>query len=294
MAEWRRLAAELPDLPLSWCGGLLWDLPPAELEGYAREHAAWGYGIRRIDRDTARRIEPSLADPPDFALHVAEEGAVEPAAAARPLVGGAVRRGALFLSATSVTGLVERLGACVGVETSADVLEADEIVVAAGADTPRLAANIGVNVALTPPPGLIVHSHPHSRLLNGIVMSPRLHMRQTPEGRVIAGSDFAGGDPGPDAAATARELFAKTKAMLKGAERLMLDFHTVGYRPTPADGFPILGRPKALRGVYVAVTHSGITLAPGGGSFRGRGNSRGPPQSAPRALRRRPVFGVAE
>jgi glycine/D-amino acid oxidase-like deaminating enzyme len=92
-------------------------------------------------------------------------------------------------------------------------------------------------------------------------------MRQASDTRIIAGSDFSGGDPGPDPEETARQLFAETKAMLKGAERLALDFHTVGYRPTPADGFPIVGRPKGTSGLYVAVTHSGITLAPAIGLF---------------------------
>src|SRR5882672_5238210 len=35
MAEWRRLAAEVPKIPLAWSGGLVWDLPAAELEAYA-------------------------------------------------------------------------------------------------------------------------------------------------------------------------------------------------------------------------------------------------------------------
>ena len=55
--------------------------------------------------------------------------------------------------------------------------------------------------------------------------------------------------------------------MLKGAEDMVLDFHTVGYRPTPTDGFPIVGRPKGTSGLYVAVTHSGVTLAPAVGLF---------------------------
>src|SRR4051812_6527752 len=44
MAEWKRLARAVPKIPLVWSGGLLWDLPPAELEACARKYAAWGYG----------------------------------------------------------------------------------------------------------------------------------------------------------------------------------------------------------------------------------------------------------
>ncbi|TIX18206.1 MAG: FAD-binding oxidoreductase, partial [Mesorhizobium sp.] len=60
MAEWTRLAKDLPGLPLAWCGGLCWDMPADELEAYAAEHSSWGYGIERVGRDRVARIEPNL------------------------------------------------------------------------------------------------------------------------------------------------------------------------------------------------------------------------------------------
>jgi len=33
------------------------------------------------------------------------------------------------------------------------------------------------------------------------------------------------------------------------------------------DGFPAIGRPKGPHGIYIAVMHSGITLAPAVGRF---------------------------
>jgi glycine/D-amino acid oxidase-like deaminating enzyme len=65
-------------------------------------------------------------------------------------------------------------------------------------------------------------------------------------------------------------LFEVTKAALRGADGLEFDFHTVGYRPTPADGFPIIGRAEGVSGLYIAVMHSGITLAPAVGLFATR------------------------
>lgn len=267
MAEWRRLHAEVPALPLSWCGGLCWDLERAALEAYAREHGGWGYGVRRVDRAAAARIEPALADPPEFALHVAEEGAVEPAPAAVALLDDAVARGARLVPRCEVRGLVESKGRIAGVATGDGPIAADEVVLAAGAATPALAATAGVAVALATPPGLLVHSRPHARLLNGLVMMPELHMRQTIDGRIVSAADFGGMDPGADAAATVRAVFAATRAKLKGAARLVLDFHTIGLRPTPADEFPIAGRAPGRPGLYVAVMHSGVTLAPAIGLF---------------------------
>ncbi|OBQ67715.1 NAD(P)/FAD-dependent oxidoreductase [Mesorhizobium erdmanii] len=269
MAEWKRLSNELPGLPLAWCGGLRWDMSASDMEAYIAEHSSWGYGIEHIDRAHAARIEPNLAELPNFALYVAEEGVAEPVAATKALLADAERHGARIVAST-VTALVKTGDRISGVDTSHGLMSADEVVIAAGVGSPDLAANVGVTLPIETPPGLIVHSRPYRKLLNGLVLAERLHMRQTAEGRIIAGSDFGGADPGMDAGATARELFAFLKASLRGSDELELDFHTLGYRPTPIDGFPIIGRAEGLDGLYVAVMHSGITLAPAVGLFAAR------------------------
>ncbi|HLA01763.1 MAG TPA: FAD-binding oxidoreductase, partial [Aestuariivirga sp.] len=48
MLEWQRIDRDVPGLDVSWCGGLIWDLPPDQLEAFAVEHISWGYGIRRV------------------------------------------------------------------------------------------------------------------------------------------------------------------------------------------------------------------------------------------------------
>jgi glycine/D-amino acid oxidase-like deaminating enzyme len=37
---------------------------------------------------------------------------------------------------------------------------------------------------------------------------------------------------------------------------------SVGYRPMPLDGYPVIGFSQAVPNVYLAVMHSGVTLAP--------------------------------
>lgn len=260
MAEWKRLAAQLPGLPLSWCGGICWDLPEAELLAYQKKHASWGYDIRPIGKTDIAAREPFLTQIPDFALDAAEEGAVEPVAAARLMLADAEARGAKFVTA-AVRGLLRSGERITGVVTSEGIFEADHVVLAAGAGSVPIAASAGVTLPLEAPAGLIVHSRPFEKRLNGLVIAMELHMRQTAEGRIIAGSDFGGSDPGEDHRVTAAALFAKVKANLADSDRLSMDFFTVGYRPTPKDGFPIIGN-GGVDGLYIAVMHSGVTLAP--------------------------------
>ena len=267
MAEWRRLAGDVPDLQPAWIGGLCWDLPREALDAYAREHGRWGYRIRKVDGAEAARIEPNLLRVPDFALHVPEEGAIEPRMAAVTLIEHARSQGLELLEGVSAIGLAEDAGRLIGVKTADGLMSADMVVLAAGAETPALARSVGVTVPVDAPPGLIVHSKPAAKMLNGLVLAAELHLRQTAEGRIIAGSDFAGTDPGTEPERAARELFDKVRAFLRNGAALEMDFHTVGYRPTPRDGFPILGEATDLEGLYLAVTHSGITLAPAIGRF---------------------------
>jgi glycine/D-amino acid oxidase-like deaminating enzyme len=154
------------------------------------------------------------------------------------------------------------------VMTAEGPLHAEEVVVAAGAGVTALLQSIDVKLRLTSPPGLLSHSKPAPKLLHGLVMTPGLHVRQTAEGRLVAGTDFEGAEADGKAEDLALDLHAKVRALVKGAENIELDFHTVGYRPTPADGFPAIGRVR--EGAYVAVTHSGVTLAPAIGLFAAR------------------------
>ncbi len=267
MLEWRRVDREVPGLAVDWCGGLLWDLSPDKLEAYAVEHSGWGYGIRRVDRAGALRIEPNLKHPPDFALHVAEEGKVEPVATTLAFLAAAEALGATVLRDTPVKWLHEKNGHIAGVAIDDGVLHADEVVIAAGAGAGPLLDGIGISVALTAPAGLLVHSKPVAEVLRGLVMAPELHVRQTSEGRLVAGSDFSGSVDLDNVGEAAAELYAKVQDMVAGSEKLEMEFHTLGYRPTPADGFPVIGRPRNMQGLYLTVMHSGVTLAPAVGLF---------------------------
>ena len=268
MAEWKRLAAECPGIPLRWVGGLLWDLPRDQLEAYADEHGSWGYGIRRVDRAGAARIEPNLADPPDFALHVAEEGAVEPDAAARALVADAVRLGARLLGGTEVEGLIVEGGVLRGVADCGQRVRAQ--------------------TRWCSPPAPPRHGLPQlpaskfrskrRRACSSIHALRRSCSTAScwPISCICARPWMAASLPEPISAAPIRARTRQKQRVLSSPKcrrcssagrRLELERHSVGYRPTPADGFPIIGRADGVGGLYLAVMHSGITLAPAVGLF---------------------------
>lgn len=176
-----------------------------------------------------------------------------------------------MIPSTIVTGLLKEEeeagggGKIKGVKlATGEAIEADHVVLAAGVGSVELAASVGVTVPVTGPAGLLIHTKPVAeRLLHSVIYATALHMRQTPDGRILSGTDFAGGAPGPDPAATANELLGRLKASFKpsaAVDAIELDYFTVGYRPKPKDGLPILGA-TGVEGLSIAVMHSGVTNA---------------------------------
>ncbi|MBL8908255.1 MAG: FAD-binding oxidoreductase [Rhizobiales bacterium] len=267
MAEWRGLAAEIPDLQVSWCGGLLWDVTGDARDDFLRDHAHWGYGLRVVDRTEIEALEPGLAAPPAEAIHVAEEGVVEPLDAALALLTAARGLGAELFTPVRVKWLDVEAGKVRGVLLDDGHIQADEVVVAAGAGAPALLASADFDLPLELPPGLLVHSEPAPPLIRGLVMAPELHLRQTREGVLVAGSDFGGSDPGAEPRKTAEELFRKVQGFVKGGKDLVFGGFSVGYRPTPRDGLPVIGKVPSAERLYAAVMHSGITNAAAVGLF---------------------------
>jgi glycine/D-amino acid oxidase-like deaminating enzyme len=266
MQEYRRLEDELDGaLGVAWQGCLMWDLEDAALDDFARQHAAWGYDVRLVGRAEIAALEPGLIDPPAQAAYAAGDGTIDPVAATKALLAAAEQLGAAIRLDAEVTDLATTAQG-MQVVTGAGVLEADCCVLAAGIGTIGLCGRLGVNLPMRPTPGLLVHSRPAPSLLRHIVEAPGLHMKQE-RSRIVAGVDYGGGPVPNDRDAEGLRLLRLVRRHLRGADDLAMERVTVGLRPMPADGMPVVGFAPDARGVYLATMHSGITLAPAIGRF---------------------------
>jgi glycine/D-amino acid oxidase-like deaminating enzyme len=270
LRQWRALASVNSKLAARWCGSLLWDYPTEELRAYAAARQAENHQADLVSGDDVKRMEPQLAEVPELAVHVLGEGDIDPVVATQGFVEAASSFGVRLETGISVKKLHEK-GGHVSLELSTgEVLSADEIVLAAGGATSSLLGTIGVKLAMDLPPGLLIRARAKPNSLRGLVMAPGIHARQQADGLIIAGSDFTGSEPGADPQSTAAATFKRLQELLKPEAGLVMAGFGVGERPTPADGFPAIGRPKGTRNLYVMVMHSGLTLAPAAGSFAAR------------------------
>ena len=261
MEDWRRLDGIVPGLEVNWCGGLVWDLGEDELRAFVAERQTQGYDIRLVDGAEAAALEPALAKPPALAAHSPAEGAVEPLEATRSILDDAERSGATLAVGQPVDRLLTEGEEVLGVQLADGTrIGADQVVLAAGAATARLAGQVGADVPVDDPAGLLVSTEAVPPLLNGLVVGPGLELRQLRDGRLLGSGHYAGSDPGTDPDAVAADLLQAIRNGVKGGDSLRMHGYTIGYRPVPRDGLPIVG--PVAPGLHVAVTHSGITLAP--------------------------------
>ena len=274
MAIWRELDAAL-GLSIMWGGRLAWTDRSDEAE-QLRQRVELGSG----QADGARLLRPAeLGDvsprlqpgPVAAGFFAAGDGHLEPHRVTRRLLDCARQRGAAILFPCKVLWLALRNGRLHRLVTSRGSIEADLVVVAAGTATPSLLAPLGYELPLRPSPGLLVHSQPIAPVSGVVHTGPGgLELRQTADGCLV-GTD---GRTPPDGAAIpdlpnerAREvlgegMLATLSGRIKGAEAARFDRLTVGMRPMPHDGMPVVGALPGVEGVHLAVAHSGITLAP--------------------------------
>jgi glycine/D-amino acid oxidase-like deaminating enzyme len=243
----------------------------AGLEARVQRLTGWGYPARLVGAAEATALEPALRVPPDAAAaFFPGEGYLLTEPLIARLVTHAERHGAQVRTGGPgrVTGLEP--GAAPRVRTAAgEVLEADEVICCAGRWTPALAA-----VPLVPwqpegsaAPGLVVRVGPvTSPGPVRLVHTPELSLRPHHGGLLhLEAEDAAAAvdlhTPEAELRRWADELLGRARRTVRGLDDARVAELKVCVRPLPADGQSIVGRLPGAPGLYVAVTHSGVTLA---------------------------------
>jgi glycine/D-amino acid oxidase-like deaminating enzyme len=121
----------------------------------------------------------------------------------------------------------------------------------------------GVEVPVSAATGLMIRTRPVPPVVAPMILSRTVHFHQEADGRILAAEQFSGAGADMDALRSDPRAFAE--GVLDGLRALLprvdveLDEIILGTRPAPADGLPIIG--PAGEGLYLAVMHSGVTLA---------------------------------
>ncbi|KEQ22547.1 NAD(P)/FAD-dependent oxidoreductase [Paenibacillus tyrfis] len=250
--EYHELEKELPDLNINWHGALTWGVPTTMEESR----------IQKLNRQQIVALEPNLKEYPEEASFAYGEGAVDPTHTTKRLVKKAEEHGANLLFDTKVMQIKEEGTQVIGVCTSNGFIEADVIVLTTGAALPELCKPLGFDVPVAPSPSIMIRMKSKEKLIHTLISNSQFEARQLTDDTLIAAEDYMdeSEENGPDAIGT--RAFEILRRHLKGGETLELESIKVGMRPMPEDGYPIVGFHDRIKGLYLAVMHSAITLAP--------------------------------
>ena len=266
---WHRLEDEFEPgaFQSQWGGSVAWLPAGRESEELKRDianHRDWGYAVRLMDPSEFRRLLPNVS-PGEIALacHCEPEGAVDPTHAVSLLLEAARRFGADVRHPCRITGFDLAKDRIHAVRTSQGSIQTETVVLACGTGSPPLAQLAGVRVPLKDAPGILVHTAPQPSLIDRIVIAPEVHFRQDATGCVIIGGQLvAGAGTAATPLADPEQIFEHAARYLPKLDGAKIDRVTLGQRVMPLDEYPIVGFSAECPNLYIAATHSGVTLAP--------------------------------
>lgn len=263
-AEWLREEHQL-DIGFRRCGAMVVAFGGDDehaLDVHAKALA--GYPHEVLDGAAAREREPSLAAGVRAAIDLPEEAQLEPRLLLRALALAAEAAGAVFRSGAVVHEVLVESGRVRGVRVGGEILEADQVVVAAGSWTSLVPGLELAAAGIHPVRGQIVATQTRPPVFRRLIFGAGGYVVTRPDGRVLCGST--------------EERVGYRREVTLGGIRSIVDLATTlaprlaeaplqdqwsSFRPGTADGLPLVGG-AGPENLWLASGHfrNGILLAP--------------------------------
>jgi len=279
---WHRLQQAL-NLPIKWGGSLEWFAAAERQDRLSRdvqEQQAWGEPAKMLTQLEASALEPRVAFGGAGRVALSpRDGALDPVLISQRLVNAAKSHGARVIEHCEVLRIDETaedqrqkiLG------TSCGDIVVDRLVLATGADPSAIQTLAGFDLPQRSTPGVIVITQPMPPVLSHIVVAPGIHIHQRLDGRLVLGEQEGAPENTahklrltarptrfPNAATAsqhAQRLITLASEYVTGLPEVNAEEVIIGWRPLPLDGHPVIGPSPADPNAYVAVMHSGVSLA---------------------------------
>ena len=221
------------------------------------DHPDW----EMLDRNALGKLLPGVRLGPTVAgaSFGRRDGHANPLRLLSALQAGVVRKGGQLRGGVTVRSV--KLGSpeafTIELESS-ERIAAARVVIAAGLGSKALATQVGLNIPIRPQRGQLLVTE----RLAPMLPLPLHSVRQTREGTVMIGvtNEDTGFDISTTCAAAAA-LSAKVLRWLPALSEARLVRQWAGLRIMTPDSYPIYAQSQSHPGAFVAVCHSGVTLA---------------------------------
>ena len=249
-------------LDIKWNGSLEWSLSIEdqekliesvnELQSYPKYTPTSVIGYKK-----AKKLDPYV----DFKgneniIFSKADGAIDPKDAISKMIEAIKKNDGSVLYPCKFERIIESNDSFSKIKTSMGILKSENVIFCNGIDIDK---SFNVNFLKKPRPGVIIKTKPQKSLINSVVYGPKIHAHQQTNGQIIIGEQITAPIK-ENSRDHLKRINRHFKNMVKGASDLNPLEILVGWRPIPKDDLPIIGRFKN-KSVYIAVMHSGISLA---------------------------------
>lgn len=221
--------------------------------------------MEKIVRDRFRALEPAAAHPPETGLWMPTVGQLRNPRLARALHADLLRRGVVVREQCLVTGFHLSGTQCRGVTTAQGTLEADRVVVCAGAWSGELLREIPAPPAIRPVRGQMLLFKTPAGTISRIVLEEQRYIIPRRDGHVLFGASMeeVGFDKTPTKAMR-DELLALVYERFPVMRQYPPIRHWAGLRPGAPAGVPYIASHPEIEGLYVNAGQfrNGVVLAP--------------------------------
>lgn len=243
-------------------GALVWGADDAETIAWARRHQARGSAVRLVARAELAAIEPLIATPPAVAAHFPRERAVDVQEACALLLRSACEGGAQTVFGQKVLGVEAAAGRITGVRLADRIIAADQVVVAAGTQSPSILGDLmpehGVSMSSAALISLRADAGRFAHILDG----SGLEIRSRRNGELIVASDVEKGHQDQIKAKLADEVLGKVRRLFPALANVHVTRVDIAQRPILDESRPLVSAASDVDGLFLAVSHPGVIIAP--------------------------------
>lgn len=257
---WHEIGQKEPTCPIAFQGSVLWSDDPEWSATQFAQMDNLGWPVSMLTPAQLDTLMPGATGLPSSALYAPSEGAAHPGKIVAWARSNAKALGVTFLTG-HVKDLLDTSGTITGVKTAdGETFSADAVIITAGRGATELMALAGLSLPQRPGAGLVGWSAPTKRVVPHAFSTDSVDFWQDNEGRVLFTSPAAKTPEKADGM-DVQDMIAAIIRLFPSLDGITADKTFVRSRPLPNDGLPAFGRTDRA-GLFVACTHSGMTLAP--------------------------------
>ncbi|WP_445381748.1 NAD(P)/FAD-dependent oxidoreductase [Robiginitalea sp. IMCC43444] len=226
-----------------------------------------GLEARALSREELLGLQPGLKEDVQGAVHYACDAHTTPGQIMQRMLAYLRKKGVAIHTGTNVVGFESENGRIARIKSNQGIFEADEVVLAAGAWSPKLSQKLGLNLLLEAGKGYRIDISRNTPVkIPAILMDSKVAITPMEGFTRLAGTmEFSGINHKirknrVKAIASAVESYYEGLAV----QEKELDQAACGLRPVSPDGLPYIGKVSKWNNLYLATGHAmmGWSLGP--------------------------------